>query len=157
MRFGEKIRELRLAKALGQRALAERVGTSFTYISKIENEKLDFGDYPSEAMIHKLAEALDADEDELLVLAQKIAETIKRRVLQWPDAFRTFATCDDETLGCVQVPVLSVRTPQVAPFSSRPSRLPRRMAPSPNWPRMASTAWSRACRRLPRSASNRSP
>jgi transcriptional regulator with XRE-family HTH domain len=91
MRFGEKIRQLRQAKNLGQRALAEMVGTSFTYISKIENEKLDFGDYPSEAMIHKLAEALDADEDELLVLAEKIPAKIKRRVLQRPEAFSRLA------------------------------------------------------------------
>ncbi len=35
MRFGEKIKELRKAKNLGQRALAEQVGISFTYLSKI--------------------------------------------------------------------------------------------------------------------------
>ena len=98
MRFGEKIRQLRQAKALGQRALAEKVGTSFTYISKIENEKLDFGDYPSEAMIHKLADALEADEDELLVLAEKIPEKIKKRVLQRPEAFSRLADLDDQKL-----------------------------------------------------------
>jgi hypothetical protein len=27
-----------------------QVGVNFTYISKIENEKLDFGDYPSEEL-----------------------------------------------------------------------------------------------------------
>src|SRR5690606_16680653 len=68
MRFGERIRELRKAKNMSLRALGEAVGVSFTYISKIENEKLDFGDYPSEDLIRKLAQALDADEDELLVL-----------------------------------------------------------------------------------------
>ena len=98
MRFGEKIRQLRKAKTLGQRALAKMVGTSFTYISKIENEKLDFGDYPSEAMIHKLAGALDADEDELLVLAEKIPEKIKRRVLQRPEVFSKLAELDDQKL-----------------------------------------------------------
>ena len=51
MTFGEKIRELRKAKNLGQRDLAAKVKVSFTYISKIENEKLDFGDYPSEDLI----------------------------------------------------------------------------------------------------------
>ena len=42
MRFGERIRELRKAKNLSQRALSDLVGVSFTYISKVENEKLDF-------------------------------------------------------------------------------------------------------------------
>ena len=72
MQFGEKGRELRNAKNLSQRDLAAQVGVNFTYISKIENEKLDFGDYPSEELIGKLAEALDGDEDELLILAKKI-------------------------------------------------------------------------------------
>ena len=97
-RFGERIRELRKAKNLGQRALGQMVGVSHTYVSKIENEKLDFGDYPSEELIRKLAKALDADEDELLVLAQKIPQDIKRRVIERPDAFRKLARLDDDTL-----------------------------------------------------------
>jgi DNA-binding XRE family transcriptional regulator len=71
MRFGEKVRALRKEKSLGQRALADVVGVSFTYISKIENHRLDFGDYPSEEVIKKLAAALDADPTDLLVLAEK--------------------------------------------------------------------------------------
>jgi transcriptional regulator with XRE-family HTH domain len=98
MRFGKRIRQLRQAKGLGQRALAKRVGSNFTYISKIETGKLDFGSYPSEAMIHKLAEALDADEDELLMLAEKIPEKIKSMVLQRPEAFRKLADLGGEAL-----------------------------------------------------------
>ena len=98
MRFGERIRELRKAKNLGQRGLAEAVKVSFTYISKIENEKLDFGDYPSEELIRKLADALDAEADELLLLAQKVPEQIKKRVMERPDAFRKFADLDDDKL-----------------------------------------------------------
>src|SRR5436305_12795579 len=98
MTFGERIRELRKGKNLSQRDLATAVKVSFTYISKIENEKLDFGDYPSEEMIRKLAKALDADEDELMLLAKKIPEQVRNRVLQRPDAFRAFAACDYDTL-----------------------------------------------------------
>ena len=101
MRFGDRIRELRKAKALGQRALAEKVGVSFTYVSKIENEKLDFGDYPSEELIGKLAEALDADKDELLLLAEKIPDQIKKRVMERPEAFRKIADLDDKSLDKV--------------------------------------------------------
>ena len=98
LKFGTKLRELRKGKNLGQRALAGLVGVSFTYVSKIENEKLDFGDYPSEELILKLAGALDADADELLILAEKIPEALKRRVIQRPDVFRRLATLDDESL-----------------------------------------------------------
>jgi transcriptional regulator with XRE-family HTH domain len=98
MRFGPRIRELRKAKNLSLRALAEAVGVSFTYISKIENEKLDFGDYPGEDLIAKLATALDVEADELLILAEKIPEGIKKRVIERPDAFRRFAELDDETI-----------------------------------------------------------
>jgi DNA-binding XRE family transcriptional regulator len=68
MTFGEKIRSLRRDKKLSQRDLAGRVGLNFTYLSKIENGKLDFAGYPSEGTIVKVAEALGADQDELLLM-----------------------------------------------------------------------------------------
>ena len=74
------------------------VGVSFTYISKGENEKLDFGDYPSVELIRKLAEALETGVDELLILAKKIPEQIRQRVIERPDAFRKIARLDGETL-----------------------------------------------------------
>ena len=98
MRFGPRVRELRKAKNLTLRGLADAVGVSFTYISKIENEKLDFGDYPGEELIAKLAAALDVEADELLILAKKIPESIKKRVIERPDAFRRFAELDDATI-----------------------------------------------------------
>ncbi len=98
MRFGQRIRELRKAKGLGQRALGKLAGVSFTYISKVENHQLDFGEYPSEDLIRKLAKALEADEDELLVLAEKVPDRIRRRVLERPDAFGKLARLNDRAL-----------------------------------------------------------
>ena len=98
MQFGQKIRELRQDRSLSQRELARKVGVTFTYISKIENDKIDFGDYPSESLISKLANALNADEDELLLLAEKIPPRIKKRMLERPDAFRLIAKLDDKAL-----------------------------------------------------------
>lgn len=98
MTFGERIRELRKAKNLTLRDVAKKVKVNFTYISKIENHKLDFGEYPSEDLIRKLAKVLEADEDELLLLAKKIPEDIRQRVLDRPDAFRKIAKLDDEQL-----------------------------------------------------------
>jgi len=96
--FGAKIRELRKAKNLSQRALGERIGVNFTYLSKIESEKLDFAQYPSEELIRKLASALEADLDELLLLAKKIPADIRERVIERPDAFRKIASLDDGAL-----------------------------------------------------------
>ena len=98
MKFGKKIRELRRNRKLSQRELAVMVDVTFTYISKIENHKLDFGDHPSEDMIVKLAEALEVDADMLLVLAEKVPPLIKQRVIERPEAFRTIATLDDKAL-----------------------------------------------------------
>jgi transcriptional regulator with XRE-family HTH domain len=101
MRFGQRIRELRKTKSLSQRALGERIGVSFTYVSKIENEKLDFGDYPSEELIHKLADTLEADENELLILAEKIPGIIRKRIMERPDAFLRIAELGDRALDKV--------------------------------------------------------
>ena len=98
MKFGETVRQLRQEKGWTLRDLAAQVDVGFTYLSRIETERLNYGDYPSDALIHRLADALDADEEELLILAKRIPEPIQRRVLQRPDAFRAFATCDDKTL-----------------------------------------------------------
>jgi transcriptional regulator with XRE-family HTH domain len=99
--FGQKIRELRRAKNLGQRAVAASVGINFTYLSKIENDRVDFAAFPSETTIRKLAEVFDADVDELFLMAQKIPDHIKKRVLERPDAFRMIAELDDRALDAV--------------------------------------------------------
>ena len=74
MTFGKKIRELRKQKQLTLRQLAEMVGVHFTYMSKIENERLPHT--PSFKTIQGLAKALDADELELLELAHKVPPSI---------------------------------------------------------------------------------
>jgi hypothetical protein len=48
-----------------------------------------------------LAEVLDADVDELLLMAEKIPDHIRKRVLERPDAFRMIAELDDRTLDQV--------------------------------------------------------
>lgn len=98
MTFGERVRELRRAKRLTLRDVAKKVRVSFTYLSKIENQKLSFGEFPSDDLIGRLARVLDADPDELLLLAEKIPDAIRRRVLQRPDVFRRMADLDDQRL-----------------------------------------------------------
>jgi transcriptional regulator with XRE-family HTH domain len=87
--FGQRLRDLRKAKGLTQRELAERVavalqeedrrGFDFTYLSKIENDRLP---PPSTAAILQLAKELNTNSDELLALAGKappdLGEALKK-------------------------------------------------------------------------------
>jgi transcriptional regulator with XRE-family HTH domain len=67
-RFGDRIRSLRRARKLTQRALAAEVGTDFTYLSKLENH----AEVPGEEMIRRLADYFSVDAEELLGLAGKV-------------------------------------------------------------------------------------
>jgi transcriptional regulator with XRE-family HTH domain len=64
--FGERLRELRKAKGLTLRALASMVDVNLTCLSKIENHKVDFGDYPGEGLIRKPAQLDDEALDRVL-------------------------------------------------------------------------------------------
>ncbi|QDT62337.1 Helix-turn-helix domain protein [Stieleria bergensis] len=102
MRFGERVRQLRLQNGLTQGALAASLEVSMSYICKVENEKLQFGDYPSEKFIHKLAGELHADEDELLLLADKVPASIRKRIRQRPELFRKLARLDKQSLDALE-------------------------------------------------------
>ena len=101
MQFGNRVRELREERSLTQRQLADHLGVSVSYISKVENERLHFGDYPSEKFIHKLADELDADENELLLLTDRVPEHIRVKIRQRPELFEALAECDEDTLDRV--------------------------------------------------------
>lgn len=73
MKFGQRLRELRKAKGMTQRELADKVGINFTYLSKLETGVMP---RPGEKIILALAKVLDADLDELFGLARKIPSDI---------------------------------------------------------------------------------
>lgn len=98
MSFGKRVRELREQRGLTQREVAWRLDVSLSYVNKVENGKLHSGDYPSEKFIHKLAGELDADEEELLLLADKMPEQIRKRIRERPEAFRQLAEMTDDEL-----------------------------------------------------------
>lgn len=98
MTFGQRIKEIRQQRNLTQRQLAERASVDSTYISKIENDRLDHT--PSIKTIHDLAGALGADELELLELANKlppVLEVISR---------------DKEALRFLRRAVETIKTPE---------------------------------------------
>lgn len=98
MLFGEKVRLLRVQREMTQRQLATSLDVSVSYISKVENGKLHFGDYPSEKFIHKVADALHGDEDELLLLADKVPASIRKRIQERPRFFRKLAKMNPKAL-----------------------------------------------------------
>ena len=79
MDFGSRIRELRKEKDISLRDFADRVGIDFTYLSKIENGKVE---PPSEEKIRKMARELDVGAEELLVLAGKVSSEQIRQAIQ---------------------------------------------------------------------------
>lgn len=98
MKFGTKVRDTRIQRGMTQQELAKRMKVSVSYISKVENERLHFGDYPSEKFIHKLADELEADEDELLLLADKVPSLIRQRIRERPTLFQAIAEMNDTGL-----------------------------------------------------------
>ena len=87
--FGRRLRELRKTKFLSQKQLAAMVGLDFTYVSKVETGSMP---PPSEETIKKLAEALHANADDLIMLAGKVPEELQaivsRNVPVMPDLLR---------------------------------------------------------------------
>src|SRR6266700_573607 len=67
---GAKLRALRQEKGMTLRTLAEGAGVDFTYLSKIESDRLDYS--PGVETIRDLAEALGVEPMELLQLANKL-------------------------------------------------------------------------------------
>lgn len=79
--LGDRLRALRLERGLTQRALAKAVYVTFPHISKIES-----GDeVPSERLVIQLADELQADRDELLLLARRMPEDLTAAVLEKSD------------------------------------------------------------------------
>lgn len=77
--FGTKLKQLRKERRITQRDLADRTGIDFTYISKMENGKLE--NPPSEKTITNIAKSLGTDAEELLLLAQKVPFGIKDTII----------------------------------------------------------------------------
>lgn len=83
--FGRFIRDLRKKRGMSQKDLADGTGIDFTYLSKIENCKMA---PPSEKTIIAIAEALDADSDELMRLAGKIPSDLAEYLVSDPNALK---------------------------------------------------------------------
>ena len=70
--FGNIVRELREKKGLGIKRLAPDIGVSYTYLSKIENDKTK----PSEEFIEKIADYFEYEKEELLIRSGRLPKDI---------------------------------------------------------------------------------
>lgn len=96
--IGQRIREIRKSRNLTQRELADRVGINFTYLSRVENDRLDDEQTPREETLQRIAKALRTDPDELLLLARRIPDAYRDRILSRPGVFRKLLNLSDTAL-----------------------------------------------------------
>ncbi len=75
--FGKALRELRRTAGLSQRQLADRSGLDFSYISKLENDRLP---PPAADTVVTLAAILGRPAEELLGLTGKLPSNVQQAV-----------------------------------------------------------------------------
>ena len=73
--FGQALRELRRSKDVTQRDLAAQVGVDFSYISKVENDRLP---PPSADTVMKICEVLSIPADGLLSMTGKVPTSVRK-------------------------------------------------------------------------------
>ena len=96
MTFGEKLKEIRRAQKISQRELAKIVGVDFSYISKIENDRMP---PPAADTIIKLSNALDVPEEILLSESGKLPSNVKNMVNKKPNAVLFFRQAERMNLS----------------------------------------------------------
>lgn len=97
--FGQALKEIRRSKGVTQRELASAVGVDFSYISKIENDRMP---PPAADTIVKICEVLGVPPDALLAMTGKMPTPIKEAISENPAAqqflreAQTMTLTDDE-------------------------------------------------------------
>lgn len=96
--FGSTIRSSRKSQKISLRALAQKVGINFTYLSKIESGELA---PPAEDKILSLARELSLDADELFRLANRVPSELTGAVLrpQMPRILRATKELSNEQVN----------------------------------------------------------
>ncbi len=78
--FGARIRELRYQRGIGIKRLAPELGVDYSYLSRVENEKV----IPSASLIERLSDYFGQDKDELMLLAEKVPKDVMRILREHP-------------------------------------------------------------------------
>ncbi|MBX2968246.1 MAG: helix-turn-helix transcriptional regulator [Cyclobacteriaceae bacterium] len=85
MTYGKLLKELRRQKGVAQRDLAAAVGVDFSYISKIENDRLQ---PPSADTTIKICEVLNVPSEVLLSLSGKVSSEIRNTITSSQSAIK---------------------------------------------------------------------
>lgn len=93
--FGQTLKEIRRSKDITQRQLATAVGVDFSYISKIENDRMP---PPAADTIVKICEVLDVPPDDLLAMTGKMPTPIKEAISEKPAAQEFLREAQNMTL-----------------------------------------------------------
>lgn len=80
--FGNFIRTRRLEKGYTLRKFCEVVEISPAFISRMERDEVPA---PSEEKIRAMAEALEVDPEELIFMAKRMPEDVKKMIIDRPD------------------------------------------------------------------------
>ena len=97
--FGQTLKEIRRDAGVTQRELATAVGVDFSYISKIENDRMP---PPAADTIVKICGVLGVAPDELLAMTGKMPTPVKEAISENPAAqqflreAQTMTLTDDE-------------------------------------------------------------
>jgi transcriptional regulator with XRE-family HTH domain len=83
--FGQLLKELRRSKNVSQRDLAARVGVDFSYISKLENDRLP---PPAADTAVKICQVLGVEPDDLLSVTGKVPSEVKEMLTGNPSALQ---------------------------------------------------------------------
>ena len=83
--FGQVLREARRSKNVSQRELAKEVGVDFSYISKIENDRLP---PPAADTIVRICDVLEIPVEELLALKGKMPSDFEDAIGSSPAALK---------------------------------------------------------------------
>jgi len=94
--FGQKLRALRRVASITQRRLAERVGVDFSYISKLENDRLP---PPAADTILKICEVLGIPPEELLAHSGKIPVQVQQSIGSSPAAIQFLRNAQEMKLS----------------------------------------------------------
>lgn len=94
--FGQTLKEIRRSKNVSQRELADKVGVDFSYISKLENDRMP---PPAAETIIKLAEVLDVPAEVLLANSGKVSSELKDVISSSPEVMRFLNEVKDMNLS----------------------------------------------------------
>ncbi len=93
--FGQTLKNLRRSKGITQRELASAVGVDFSYISKVENNRMPA---PAADTIVKICEKLGIPPDKLLAMTRKMPTPVKEAISENPVAQQFLREAQSMTL-----------------------------------------------------------